>query len=92
MSESARINTGSKDGSDAIRATKPKFRDFQFGEADNTLLQRLSEDHRKILLVHGSYADIAKQLNLAPGTVRSRLHRARTALTRLRAETHSNQS
>ena len=87
MSDNARIPTSSRADPVTVRAAKPRFRDFQVSEADNALLQRLSEDHRLILLVqHGSYADIAQQLNLAPGTVRSRLHRARDALTKLRAE------
>ncbi len=68
-------------------APRARFYNFQLTESDNALLQQLPASFRTILIVHGSYAEIAQQLNIAPGTVRSRLHRARKALTRLRAET-----
>jgi RNA polymerase sigma-70 factor (ECF subfamily) len=44
-------------------------------------LTRLTEDHRIILVLRDiqglSYEEIAETLGLEPGTVRSRLHRAR---------------
>lgn len=50
-------------------------------------LQRLSEDHRVIIclkdLEEMSYEDIARTLAIPIGTVRSRLHRARTELAQL---------
>jgi RNA polymerase sigma-70 factor (ECF subfamily) len=67
-----------------------------WGDADDrldaaraaTALERalgsLSEDYREILLLVAweqlSPAEIAQSLQLPPGTVRSRLHRARSAL------------
>ena len=49
-------------------------------------LDSLSEDHRAILVMRGvegfDYETIAKVLGLNPGTVRSRLHRARAQLKR----------
>jgi RNA polymerase sigma-70 factor (ECF subfamily) len=47
-------------------------------------LQRVSAEQRQIIVLRDymdlSYADIAEVLELAPGTVMSRLHRARLAL------------
>ncbi len=53
----------------------------------NTALHRLSEQHREILLLVGleqmSYQETAEILNLPPGTVMSRLARARKHLREL---------
>ncbi|MXQ14104.1 RNA polymerase sigma factor [Microvirga makkahensis] len=53
-------------------------------------LQRISEDHRRILLlidVEGlSYAEAAQRLRIPPGTVMSRIARARAALLALLVE------
>lgn len=54
-------------------------------------LAKLDPDHRQVLVLRDiqglSYEDIAKITGLAPGTVKSRLHRARVALkSRLKAE------
>jgi DNA-directed RNA polymerase specialized sigma24 family protein len=38
------------------------------------------------LTTQGNYAEIARSLNLPPGTVRSRMHRARKALAKLRRD------
>ncbi len=47
-------------------------------------LASLSEEHRTVLILRGvegfDYETIAEVLNLNPGTVRSRIHRARTTL------------
>lgn len=57
------------------------------------IFHRLPEDHRSILtLVAGSglpYEDVARVLNCAVGTVKSRVHRARTALFALLEEEES---
>jgi len=55
-------------------------------EADEFLLGQLSAPFVEILRQEGSMEDIARRLNVAPGTVKSRTHRARAALDRLRAE------
>jgi DNA-directed RNA polymerase specialized sigma24 family protein len=60
-------------------------RNFTLTDADKPLLGKLSAKHREILGCTGSYDEIAAALNLNPGTVRSRLNRARNALERLRA-------
>lgn len=58
-------------------------REEHAGEIRNAL-DALSEEHRAILVLRGvegfDYQTIAQILNLSPGTVRSRLHRARTQL------------
>ena len=55
-------------------------------EQDAPLIEKLSVPHREILLAKGNYKEIGRNLNLPIGTVRSRLHRAREALQRLRQE------
>jgi RNA polymerase sigma-70 factor (ECF subfamily) len=61
------------------------------GEIRNALAS-LSEEHRVILVLRGvegfDYQTIAEILNLNPGTVRSRLHRARMQLREQLDETH----
>jgi RNA polymerase sigma-70 factor (ECF subfamily) len=58
-------------------------------EAERALqsgLDALEEDHRQIILLRDledlSYDEISSLLNVAKGTVKSRLHRARTELAR----------
>jgi DNA-directed RNA polymerase specialized sigma24 family protein len=53
---------------------------------DEDLLDQLSPQHREILQAEGHYAELAEKLGVAIGTVRSRLHRARAALAKLREE------
>ena len=67
----------------------PRLDNFQLTDEDSALLLRISEPHRKILSMHGSYAQIGQELNLPPGTVRSRLHRARKALAQLRRDEYT---
>jgi hypothetical protein len=55
-------------------------------EEDAPLIEKLSASHREILLAKGNYKEIGHNLNVPIGTVRSRLHRAREALQRLRQE------
>lgn len=55
-------------------------------EADEFLLGQLPAPYVEILRQDGSMEDIAQRLNIAPGTVKSRTHRARAALDALRAQ------
>ena len=66
-------------------AVKRERRNFRLEPADLELIDQLKAEHREILLCDGSYVERATKLNLAIGTVRSRLHRARAALEALRA-------
>lgn len=61
-----------------------KFFRFELQPGDRVLLDRLSAEQRNVLLTSGSYKDRAEKLNIPVGTVRSRLHRARSALEELR--------
>jgi len=78
----------STDAADALSSTK----DSQASMSDSRLdlaavLPRLSPEHREVILLRElqslSYAEIAIALNIAQGTVESRLHRARSELKRL---------
>jgi RNA polymerase sigma-70 factor (ECF subfamily) len=68
--------------------------DIAPGAVDNlalvAALDRLSTDHRvAVLLVDGqgfSHSEVAEILDVAPGTVASRVHRARTALRTMLSE------
>lgn len=63
---------------------KQKFVDFALQPGDDALLPSLPDAQRLLLQTDGSYQDRAERLGIPIGTVRSRLHRARTALERLR--------
>lgn len=67
-----------------LKHADQKFRAFNLTDADGSLIATLPANHREILSATGSYADIGAALNLAPGTVRSRLNRARAALVAAR--------
>lgn len=58
------------------------LRGFQVTDADAPLIKKLSKAHQAILALNGqTYGAIATALDIAsPGTVRSRLNRARAAL------------
>jgi DNA-directed RNA polymerase specialized sigma24 family protein len=58
-------------------------------ESDEFLLSQLPEPYVEILRQEGSMEEIARRLNIALGTVKSRTHRARAALDRLRAKARS---
>jgi hypothetical protein len=55
-------------------------------DGDTVLLEQLVATHREILLAKGNYKEMGLNLRLSAGTVKSRLHRARAALLRLREE------
>jgi len=63
-----------------------KYLHFALLPEDEALLVELSPEQQSILRTQGSYRKRAEALGIAIGTVRSRLHRAREALSRLRAE------
>lgn len=58
-------------------------------DADEFLLGQLPEPYVEILRQEGSMEEIAQRLNIAPGTVKSRTHRARAALDALRVQAKS---
>ena len=76
---------------DALRAASPGPEAFaaaaQRDEAVRSALAALSSDRREIIVLRDylglSYAEIAAVLDLAPGTVMSRLHRARMAFKKI---------
>ena len=61
------------------------LRNFKVIDADAPLIDRLKPQYQAVLRATGRYTDRAAQLQIPVGTVRSRLHRARAALTKLRA-------
>lgn len=63
-----------------------KYLHFKLLPGDDKLIEQLSPEQQAALRSEGSYLKRAAQLGVALGTVRSRLHRAREALSRLRAE------
>jgi DNA-directed RNA polymerase specialized sigma24 family protein len=65
-----------------------KFLDFTFVPGDEALVARLPPAQQRVLLSEGTYATRAQEHGIPIGTVRSRLHRAREALVKLR-ESHA---
>lgn len=59
---------------------------FTLQESDFSLLGKLSQAHKEILLTEGTYLEKAAALNIPIGTVRSRLSRARRNLIALRGQ------
>lgn len=66
-----------------------RARRFNLSPEDFMLSGLLSKPHGDILVAEGTYKDIAESMGVPIGTVRSRLHRARAALERLK-EARSN--
>ena len=65
------------------------FRGMHVITSDEPLLALLNPQERDVLRATGAYADIAHQLGVPRGTVRSRLHRARAKLVKLRERSGS---
>ena len=86
MEHSLRHHRAPEPGGEAPIRRQTRFRGFSLVESDDALLQLLEMPHREILTTDGSYEQISRALNIPPGTVRSRLHRARVALTTLREQ------
>lgn len=72
----------------ARRANRRKA-SYLLTETDAFLLGRLPAPYAEILRQDGSMEEIAQRLHIALGTVKSRTHRARAALDRLRSEAKS---
>lgn len=73
------------------RKGKPSYVDFKITEADKPLIEKLKPEYRQILSLSGSMVALAKDLDIAQGTVKSRLHRARAALIALRPKPESTE-
>ena len=65
---------------------RAQFVGFHTSEKDSALIPQLEPLFQEILGIKGSYVEISLALNIPIGTVRSRLHRARAALTSLREQ------
>jgi DNA invertase Pin-like site-specific DNA recombinase len=89
MDSNARDQPGLAEVEAVPKKRQPKFHGFALTEEDKVLLPSLSASFREILAAKGSYREIARVLYLRPGTVRSRLHRARAALVVLRQRSDS---
>lgn len=61
-----------------------KYMGFALQPRDEGLLALLPDKQREILLSKGKYREQAATFGVAVGTIRSRLHRARAALSALR--------
>lgn len=61
-----------------------KFQHFALTPGDEALIAALPPEQQAALRAEGSYAERAERMGVAVGTVRSRLHRARSALVKLR--------
>ena len=72
-----------------------KYNGFALQPGDEELIDQLSPQWQEILLSEGPYNDLAAAFGVAIGTIKSRLHRARAALSALRersAQQHSLQN
>ena len=75
----------------AIEDTEPDpYQRAQLSEAQRALanaLEQLSEEHKQVVILRDieglSYEEIAETMGTAPGTVKSRLNRARQSLQKL---------
>ena len=76
-------------GEQRPRRTNRRRTSYLLTEADEFLLGQLPAPFAEILREEGSMEEIARRLHVAPGTVKSRTHRARAALDRLRAQARS---
>lgn len=62
----------------------PKLRGLKVTEADAALIAKLPKPYREALAMTGPYEDRAAKLDVAVGTIKSRLNRARAALVAAR--------
>jgi len=69
-----------------------KYSRFALLPEDQDLIAELPAEQQAALRSEGSYAARAEQMGVAIGTVRSRLHRARAALVRLREARDASQA
>ena len=74
------------------RKREPKFAKFVLEPGDEDLIAQLPAEQQAALRSEGSYVERAQQMGVAIGTVRSRLHRARAALTQLREKQRTAKS
>lgn len=69
-----------------LQIKKPYIRHFRLRESDKPLLEKLTDNEQIILRQGGGkIRSIAGYLDLPIGTVKSRMHRARTKLIAMRA-------
>ena len=61
-----------------------KYTGIALQRGDEEFLDQLSPQQQEILRSKGTYLDLAAAFGVAVGTIRSRLHRARAALSALR--------
>jgi len=61
-----------------------KYADVNLLPSDAPLIQLMRPEHAAVMRLPGSLGDKARALGVPIGTVRSRLHRARAHLVRLR--------
>jgi DNA-directed RNA polymerase specialized sigma24 family protein len=83
MDDTRRQQTQGDNGADKRPQSQP-LKDLPLEAGDEELMTRLTAGYQEILRAKGSYIEIASSLGIAVGTVRSRLHRARSALVKLR--------
>lgn len=87
--------TGFDPPDDALTPEEETEKRETFSELSEALMQ-LSEDSRKILLLREmsgmSYGELAAELQLEPGTVKSRLNRARSKLCTLMGRNKAGQA
>jgi DNA-directed RNA polymerase specialized sigma24 family protein len=68
----------------AAERRQQKYLHFALLPGDEALIEQLPAEQQAALRSEGSYAQRAQEQGIAIGTIRSRLHRARAALVRLR--------
>lgn len=73
-------------GNKKPRGRKP----MKIDASDEVLIAQLSPDHQAILHQEGQMQEISERLGMPIGTVKSRLSRARAALSALKATTAGN--
>ena len=64
--------------------TRDRFHNFKIEPSDQPLLEQMTALKRDLLTSKEDYASFAARHNVPLGTVKSRIHRARAELMRLR--------